>query len=63
MKREYYGKSLYEAFHERTRKNMRIVLSMDHAHSDFASNCAANPAIFTSTTIIWLTSLSKDSLN
>lgn len=32
MRHEFYGKSLYEAFHERARRNMKIVLSMDNSN-------------------------------
>lgn len=35
VKREYYGKSLYEIFHERVKKNMKIALVMDNSNHDF----------------------------
>lgn len=47
VKNEYYGKTLYEAFLERVRKNLKIILSMDWQNPDFVHNCASNPAIFT----------------
>jgi dynein heavy chain 2 len=62
VRREYYGKTLYEAFFERCRKNLKVVLSMDYTNKDFAHNCAANPALFTKCTIIWMPALSKDSM-
>lgn len=30
IRRDYYGKTLYEAFCIRTKKNLRVVLNMDH---------------------------------
>lgn len=35
---------------------------MDNSNHEFQVNCAQNPALFTNTTIIWQTQLSKDSL-
>lgn len=62
IRNEYYGKTLYEAFLERCKKNMKVVLSMDHTNKDFASNCAANPALFTKCTVMWLPALTKESM-
>ncbi|CAD8135851.1 unnamed protein product [Paramecium octaurelia] len=62
VKREFYGKTLYEAFHERVKRNMKIALVMDNTNHEFQTNCAQNPALFTNTTIIWQTQLSKESL-
>jgi len=35
---------------------------MDYTNKDFLHNCAANPALFTKCTVIWLPVLSKDSM-
>lgn len=53
IRNEYYGRSLYEAFIERCRKNLKIVLSMDNSNKDFGVNCASNPALFTKCNVIW----------
>ena len=62
LRNQFYGRTLYEAFFERARRNMKIVLSMDFTNPNFNSNCAANPALFTKCTVIWLGSLGKDSM-
>ena len=47
VRRENYGRSLYESFCVRVQMNLRVVLSLDHTHKMFAANCASNPALFT----------------
>lgn len=63
IKNEYYGKTLYEAFIERCRKNLKIILSMDNSNRDFTANCASNPALFTKCRVVWLSSMTKESMH
>ncbi len=62
VRREHYGMTLYEAFCSRVRANVRIVLSLDHKQENFAANCAANPALFTRCSVVWLESWSRESM-
>lgn len=50
---ETYGRTFFEAFCERVKRNLRVVISMNHKQESFLQNCAANPALFTKCTIIW----------
>jgi len=61
VRRESYGKSLYEVFCGQVKNNLRVVLSLDHKKSDFDMNCAQNPALFSKCAVIWLDHLSDDS--
>ena len=61
VRRENYGKSLYECFVARTQANLRIVLNFDCTHPDFGSNTASNPALFSRCNIIWLENWCKES--
>lgn len=36
---------------------------MDHTNKEFGINCAANPALFTKCTIVWLPNLSRESMS
>ncbi|EGR28544.1 hypothetical protein IMG5_173090 [Ichthyophthirius multifiliis] len=63
IRREFYGKSLYEIFTLKVKQNLRIVLSMDHSREQFIQNCAQNPAFFSKCNVIWLTGWSKESMN
>ena len=63
IRNEYYGKTLYEAFIERCRKNLKIILSMDNSNRDFIANCASNPALFTKCRVVWLSSMTKESMH
>ncbi|KAL4440929.1 hypothetical protein ABPG74_009342 [Tetrahymena malaccensis] len=63
VRRENYGRSLYDIFCMRVRQNLRVVLSMDHSEETFASNCASNPAFFTKCTVVWLNNWSKESMS
>lgn len=62
VRNEYYGRTLYEAFIERCKKNIKIILSMDTTNREFTSNCASNPALFTQCRVVWLTALSRESM-
>jgi len=53
VRREYYGKTMYEIFCARVKMNLRVVLSMNPTKENFTSNCAANPALFAKCTVIW----------
>lgn len=55
------GKSLQEAFCDRVKNNLRIVLSLDYSKDGFKEMCASNPAIF-SCNIIWFDNYSSQSL-
>jgi len=35
VKQEFYGKSLYEGFLERVKRNLKIVLAMDWENKEF----------------------------
>jgi len=53
IRRENYGKSIYECFQTRMMNNMRIIMSFDYANSDFNKNCASNPGFFNNCAILW----------
>lgn len=55
------GVNYYEAFWRIVRKNLRIVISLDHRSSTFSLNCAQNPALFSKCQIIWLEDYSQKS--
>lgn len=62
VRREYYGKSMYEIFCARVKQNLRIVLSMNPSKENFAANCAANPALFSKCTVLWNELWSRESM-
>jgi hypothetical protein len=62
LKQEYPGKSLSEAFVERLRKNMTVVLSLDHRNRYFPQVCLANPAFFSKCRVVRLDCLKPGSL-
>ena len=62
IRREYYGKTFYEAFCDRIKANLRVVLSMNHKSENFSHSTAANPALFTKCTVIWLDNWTKDGM-
>lgn len=62
IRRENYGKSLYECFLMRLKFNLRIVLSLDHSHPKFSQNCASNPSLYNKCSIIWFDTWSKESM-
>lgn len=51
----------FEYFVLQVRERLRIVLSMDAGHPHFIPYCAANPALFTCTTVMWLEEWSEQS--
>jgi len=51
----------FEYFVMQVRERLRIVLSMDAGHPHFIPFCAANPALFTCTTVMWLEEWSQQS--
>lgn len=51
----------FEYFVMQVRERLRIVLSMDAGHPHFIPYCAANPALFTCTTVMWLEEWSQQS--
>lgn len=51
----------FEYFVGQVRKHLRIVLSMDSAHPHFLPFCAANPALFSCTTVLWLDDWCRES--
>jgi hypothetical protein len=53
--------SLYEAFCEKVKQNLKIVISLDYNRDNFQTTCAANPALYTCT-IVWLDPLPSSSL-
>jgi dynein heavy chain 2 len=59
---EYPGKSMYECFVERIRKNMVVVVSLDHRNKSFGQVCSANPAFFSKCRVIWLDCMRAGSL-
>ena len=61
IRRENFGKSLYDCFVARVQANLRIVINFECTHPDFGSNTASNPAFFSRCNIIWLENWSKES--
>ena len=55
-------RTLYEFFVSRVKKNLRIVLSLDHSHPLYELNCANNPALYTKCSVVWMKQWSEDSL-
>merc|ERR1712187_287869 len=51
----------FEYFVQQVREHLRIVLSMDATHPHFLPYCAANPALFSCTTVLWLEEWSQQS--
>jgi dynein heavy chain 2 len=51
----------FEYFVTQVRERLRIVLSMDATHPHFLPYCAANPALFSCTTVLWLEEWSQQS--
>eukprot|EP00927_Polykrikos_kofoidii_P027109 TRINITY_DN23975_c0_g4_i1.p1 TRINITY_DN23975_c0_g4~~TRINITY_DN23975_c0_g4_i1.p1 ORF type:complete len:2595 (-),score=618.45 TRINITY_DN23975_c0_g4_i1:108-6821(-) len=44
----------FEYFVNQVREHLRVVLSMDSTHPHFLPLCAANPALFSCTTVLWV---------
>jgi len=55
------ARTAFEYFVMQVKERLRIVLSMDAAHPHFLKYCAANPALFTCTTVVWLEEWSQQS--
>jgi len=51
----------FEYFVQQVRERLKIVLSMDAKHPHFLPYCAANPALFSCTTMLWLDEWSQQS--
>jgi dynein heavy chain 2 len=51
----------FDYFVQQVRQRLRIVMSMDASHPHFLPYCAANPALFTCTTVMWLEDWSEQS--
>jgi dynein heavy chain 2 len=51
----------FDYFVMQVKQRLRIVLSMDATHPHFLEYCAANPALFTCTTVMWLEDWSEQS--
>jgi dynein heavy chain 2 len=62
MRQEGRFRTLYEFFVARVQRNLRIVISLDHEHPNYASHCSNNPALFTCCSILWLQPWVKESL-
>jgi len=62
MRQEGGFRSLYEYFTARVQRNLRIVISLDHGHPNYASHCSNNPALFTCCSVLWNQPWSKESL-
>lgn len=62
MRQEGGFKSLYEFFVARVLRNLRIIISLDHAHPNYASHCSNNPALFTCCSVLWLQPWIKESM-
>ena len=56
------GKTLYESFIQRIKKNIVIVLSFDHRNKEFYEVCSSNPAFYSSCRIVWTNCYLPDSL-
>jgi dynein heavy chain 2 len=44
----------FDYFVNQVRERLRVILSMDSSHPHFLPYCAANPALFSCTTVLWL---------
>ena len=62
LRSEFYGKSLYESFIERTKRNLTIILSFDHRNKEFYEICSSNPAFYSFCRIVWSNCYSFSSL-
>jgi hypothetical protein len=62
LRTEYFGKTLYESFIERLKKNVIVVLSLDHRNKHFYEICSANPAFYSSCRILWQNCYSQQSM-
>ena len=60
-KNESRGGTLFDFFVGRVKKYLRICVSMDPSHPHFQRSCAANPALFTSCSVIWFDNWSEQS--
>ena len=58
----YHHHNLFSFFTARVRQNLRIVLSMDPAHPDYAARCEANPALYSRCSIQWLDTWNSESM-
>lgn len=63
MRQDGKYKTLYDYFCSLVRKNLRIVLSLDHSHPLYSLYTSSNPALFTRCSILWLQPWSKESMN
>ncbi|KAL2914266.1 hypothetical protein HK105_206212 [Polyrhizophydium stewartii] len=54
--------SLYEYFVSRVRRHLHVVLVLDSASPQFASNCESNPALYTRCQLQWMDAWSLDSM-
>jgi dynein heavy chain 2 len=62
MADQYECRTLFEFFVSRVKKNLSVVLSLDHKHPKFQQHCSQNPALFTKCTIIWSEEWAKQSM-
>lgn len=62
LRRDNWGKSLYESFCLRVKNNLRVILSLDTASPSFTSQCASNPSFYNNCNIIWCLDLSSPSM-
>ena len=62
MSSQYEYKTTFEFFVSRIKKNLSIVLSLNHEHPKFVSNCASNPALYSKCNIIWSEGWNKEGL-
>ena len=62
MRQEGKYRTLYEYFVSRVKKNLRVVLSLDHSHPFYEVYCASNPALYTQCHVLWMQQWSKESL-
>ncbi|CAJ1327577.1 unnamed protein product [Effrenium voratum] len=51
----------FEYFCNQVQQRLHVVLSMDPSHPHFLPYCAANPALFSCTTVLWLDEWSEQS--
>ena len=55
-------RNLFAFFTARVRQNLRVVLSMDPSHPDYAVRCESNPALFSRASIQWLDTWNPESM-
>ncbi len=57
-----FSGSLFAFFARCVRKNLHVILIMDHTNPSFVANCESNPALYKECQVIWLDKWSEESM-